>query len=342
MAKKKLGRGLDALLGTQYSETELKNAPLEDGMPTGEMETTKNVTESGTPNRKAGEDFRVSASNEIEAAIQTDGTRLIRLDPKKLESNPFQPRTIFDEQALQELAVSLKEHGVLQPVVATVTEDGHYVIIAGERRTRASILAGLSEIPVLLTHIDAKQNLELALIENIQRENLNPVEEAQAYKKLLTMYDLSQEELAKKIGKSRPTVANMLRLLQLPPYAIEALEQNKLSSGHARTILSVLTPSDQQTLFDAIMNEGLSVRNAEALAANLNKGLQSQKKHTPTSKTAPKTVPSSLVDMQQRLLEKLGTKVVIRGTEKQGVIEISYFSKDDINSLYEKLFGSAE
>lgn len=313
MSKKRvpLGRGLDAVLGDVDVETVLSHSA--------EGETQPLSSISPDENRSAGS--------------------VIYLDPHILKPNPNQPRTQFDETALAELAASIKEHGIIQPVIATET-DGQYFILAGERRTRAALLAGLEKIPVLVSDIPAERNLELALIENIQRQDLTPVEEAKAYKKLLALYDLSHDELAKKLGKSRSSVTNVLRLLQLPDYALEALQDGSLSAGHARALLSVLTEKERRALFDKIISEGLSVREAERYASHLSAGGEKTPAVKPGSKTPVEPALSpELADMQQRLLERFGTKVKIKGTDKAGTIELSYFSADDLNALYEKLLG---
>ncbi|MEL3904977.1 MAG: ParB/RepB/Spo0J family partition protein [Treponemataceae bacterium] len=309
MSKNKLGRGLDSLL---------------------EIKPNTNTA------AKQGRATNTSAASEpdIEKNIQT----VKKVDPRILKPNPHQPRTVFSETALAELANSIKEHGIIQPVVVTEEENGELFILAGERRTRASIMAGLQEIPVIVADIAPEQNLELALIENIQRENLNPIEEALACKKLLEMYDLSQDELAKKLGKSRPAVTNVMRLLQLPDFALEAVQSGSLTSGHARAILSVVLKTEQKKLFDKIMSEGLSVRQAEQYAAKLNAGeKENGLKHKPDSAKTLGGLSPELQSMQQKFLEAFGTKVIIKGTESSGTLEISYFSKDDLHSIYEKI-----
>ncbi|MEL3908651.1 MAG: ParB/RepB/Spo0J family partition protein [Treponemataceae bacterium] len=315
MSKKKLGRGLDALLG-DYKESSAK--------------TNTVITESKTFSENADD------SEKAEQAFN----QVINVDPKSLKPNPHQPRTTFSESSLAELAVSIKEHGIIQPVVVTEAENGELFILAGERRTRASIIAGIKEIPVILADIEPEQNLELALIENIQREDLNPIEEATAFKKLLEMYDLSQDELAKKLGKSRPAITNSLRLLQLPNYALEAVRTNKISQGHARAILSVVLDSEKKQLFDKIINENISVREAEALASKFNAGEKHSKPNQKPKSSKPNKLSPELESLQQKFLEALGTKVVIKGSEDKGILQISYFSKDDLNHIYEKIIDN--
>ena len=200
------------------------------------------------------------------------------VDPSLLKPNPHQPRREFDEEALKELADSIREHGIIQPIIAEEAGDGTYFIIAGERRTRAARLAGLLTVPVILKKFSEERKLEVALIENIQRENLNPIEEAEAYHQLMTMGNLSQEETAARVGKNRSTVANALRLLKLPEDIRSSLSTGQISPGHARAILSIMNPADQRILFGRIVGNGLSVREAERMAAELNGGSRAAKK----------------------------------------------------------------
>ncbi|MDR1748613.1 MAG: ParB/RepB/Spo0J family partition protein, partial [Spirochaetaceae bacterium] len=215
---------------------------------------------------------------ETEAA----GERLI--DISLLKPNPYQPRGEFDAEALQELAESIREHGIIQPVLAEQLDDGSYYIIAGERRTRAARLAGLTRIPVLLKKYSDERKLEIALIENIQREDLNPAEEARAYKKLMEMGNLTQEEAAARVGKNRSTVANALRLLKLPEDMLNAVTSGQITAGHARALLSVENSADQRVLFGRIVGSGMSVREAERNAAELNNGSRAA---AATKKSAP-------------------------------------------------------
>lgn len=271
-----------------------------------------------------------------EDIVIADGT-IINIDPLLLIPNPYQPRKTFDDSTIEELAASIKEHGIIQPIVAEKTDDGKYFIISGERRTRAAIKIGLKSVPIVLHAFDDKIKLEVALIENIQREDLNALEEALAYQQIMELTNINHEELAKRVGKSRSAVTNSLRILKLPDYMQEALRSNKLSAGHARSLLSVVNPADQQILFDRIIESNLSVREAEAMAANLNSGIgriaKKQKKATQNISTDD----FELRDIEQQFINSLGTKVQIKGNLKKGVIEISYFSKDDLDSLYQKL-----
>lgn len=274
------------------------------------------------------------------ADIETDTPRPaaavpaeLMLDPAILKPNPFQPRTDFDENALRELADSIREHGIIQPVIAEELPDGSYHIIAGERRTRAARLAGLSRIPVILRKFSDERKLEVALIENIQRENLNPVEEAQAYHRLMSVSNLSQEEIATRVGKNRSTVANSLRLLKLPEDMLSSLATGQITAGHARALLSVLNPADQRILFGRIVGNALSVREAEQMASELNGG--SRASQTKEESPKPNILKNIEVqNMEQRFIDILGTKVAVKGNLEKGTIEIAYFSRDDLERLY--------
>jgi len=253
-----------------------------------------------------------------------------------VEANPDQPRKEFDVSALEELSQSIREQGVLQPLLVEAWASG-YRIVAGERRWRAAQLAGLVEIPVLVRSFTDESRMEIALIENIQRSDLKPMEEARAYRNLMDAFNLTQDDVAKKVGKQRSTVANALRLLRLPEEMQGALDQGSLTAGHARAILSVILPEGQRTLYQVILTEGLSVREAEDRAQKLNAGTLAPLSRV--SSVAPvKRVPE-IADLEQRFIERLGTKVTIKGDARKGKIEITYVSADDLERLYEVLGG---
>jgi ParB family chromosome partitioning protein len=249
---------------------------------------------------------------------------------EKLRANPNQPRKRFDEAELEGLASSIKQHGIIQPIIVEKDSNGNFTIIAGERRSRAAYLAGLREVPAIIRSYSDQKKLEVALIENIHRSDLNPIEEAVAYKQLMEQADLSQEEAAERVGKNRSTVTNALRLLKLPARMKEALEEDILSSGHARTILSLSKAADQEKLFSEIQSKGLSVRAAEKRAAELGNADTSKSKAAVKS---PKRDPE-LKNMEEKFINTLGTKVTINGTLKKGRIEIEYYSMDDLDRLY--------
>ena len=302
MAKNGLGKGLGALLSEAEDE----------------------VSES----------IETSSSNKAKKLSGSDTLINVAL----LEPNPQQPRTEFDEEALKELAESIKEHGVIQPILVEDNGKGGFYIIAGERRTRAARLAGLQEVPVRIKKFSTQKKLEVALIENIQREDLNPVEEAQAYKKLMELGNLSQDDVAKRVGKNRSTVANCLRLLKLPPDMLVALANGQISAGHARALLSVTSSSDQRILFGKIVGSSLSVRDAENEASLVNiPSTTKLKKHKHSTDTAR---DPDLVHIEEQFIEKLGTKVSIKGNFEKGQLQIDYFSKEDLERLYNLFFGA--
>jgi ParB family chromosome partitioning protein len=280
--------------------------------------------------------FGVADGGENVSGASVDGLKVVARD--RISANPKQPRKKFSEDSLKELAGSIKEKGILQPILVEETGEGRYLIIAGERRWRAAGLAGLKEVPVIVRAYSEQEKLEIALIENIHRDDLTPIEEARAFKELMSVSGLGQEELAGKLGKNRSTIANALRLLKLPEDMQEALSKKELSSGHARAILSVVNPSDMHILFQRITGKGLSVREAEAMSVDLNKG---QRSAPPPAKpkTYPKQKQIELREMEEKLLDILGTRVQITGNGKKGNIEITYLSMDDLDRLYEILTG---
>ena len=303
MAKRGLGRGIDALMGNDSvaggSDNEIRIASIEEVFP-----------------------------------------------------NPDQPRKHFSEESLQELADSVREKGVIQPLLVEQVSNGSYQIIAGERRYRASKLAGLKTIPVIVREFSQEEKMEIALIENIQREDLSPVEEARAYRGLMESSGYSQEALAERLGKKRSTIANAVRLLRLPEDILDALDQGVVSAGHARALLQSGSDDKIRALFQAIQQDGLSVRQAEVLARGGEISAMSggfEQKLSAVTKAAAAAAAAGegekagikkspeLIDIERRLVEKLGTKVVLHGSENSGRLEISYFSLDDLNRLIDLL-----
>ena len=266
-----------------------------------------------------------------------DPSTLVEVRLSLLKPNPHQPRQEFDDASLRELADSIKEKGVLQPILAEADQAGAYFIIAGERRVRAARLAGLEKIPVIVRQFSAQEKLEIALIENVQREDLTPIEQGLAYRRLMEMANLSQEQIGQKVGKDRSTVANVLRLLKLPPEAQDALTRGTITPGHARALLMLVNPSDQQVLLRRVVEAGISVREAEDMAASLNKGKKGAPKSGRTGTAAATRKVPELQEIEQKLIEKLGTKVEVLGTTAKGRIEISYFSAEDLERLLETL-----
>ena len=246
----------------------------------------------------------------------------------QVESCSSQPRKHFDEAALAELSDSIRQHGIIQPLTVRKLASGYYQIIAGERRWRAARMAGLQEVPVIVMEADDRKAAELAMIENLQREDLNPMEEAAGFQALMEQHHMTQEEAAQRVGKSRSAVANALRLLNLTPPVAKLVEENKLSAGHARALLP-LSPALQEKAAEAVISGGLSVRQTEALA----KRLSAEKKDKPA---APAGVDYA-ADAQKELSSKLGRGVRIVTGRKKGRIELEYYDLDDLNDLLEAL-----
>ena len=264
-----------------------------------------------------------------------DGVRFISLE--NLKPNPDQPREHFNPESLSELADSIRQQGVIQPILVEQRVDGSYMVIAGERRWRASRMAGLDEVPVIVRDFTPEQKLEIALIENVQREDLTPMEEARAYYHLMHTLGLSQQEVADKVGKKRSTVANSLRLLKLPEAMRRSVETGQISAGHARALLSVTNPGDQELLFSKIIDQAISVREAEAAATDMNRGHKGSDKSV-TAKNSIKTNRDPEMDsLEQKFIEILGTKVSMRGDLSKGKLEISWFNREDLDRIYELL-----
>ena len=249
----------------------------------------------------------------------------------QVESYSAQPRKLFDEDALAELADSIREHGVIQPLTVRKLSSGYYQIIAGERRWRAARMAGLTEIPAVVIEADDQKAAELALVENLQREDLNPMEEAAGYQSLIQTYHMTQEEAARRVGKSRSAVANAMRLLGLPGGVRKLVEEGALSAGHARALLP-LSPALQTKAADAVIQGQLSVRQTEALA----KRMLTEPKEEPELPEPPKEVDYA-AEAQQSLASRLGRGVRIVTGRKKGRIELEYYGLDDLNDLLEAL-----
>jgi ParB family chromosome partitioning protein len=257
--------------------------------------------------------------------------RVLSLDTGLIKPNPQQPRRYFDEERLAELAASIREHGLLQPLIVSEAENGGYMIIAGERRWRAAQSIGLPQVACLIRSLEEQHLRELSLIENIQREDLQPLEEAQAYRDLLDQYNYTQEQLAARLGKSRSHLANTLRLLSLAPQFQELLRRGLLSAGHARAILSLPDEERQALLAQRIIKENLSVRQAEQLAQKLREAGQ----QTPPPPAPP---PHPVyADIARRLKDKWGVKVAVHDNKGRGKIIIDYYSEDDLQRVLDSL-----
>lgn len=251
-------------------------------------------------------------------------TQILEVDIQSIKENPRQPRFHFSPSDLEDLISSIKEHGILQPLVVTQAKDG-YELIAGERRLRASRMLGLEQVPVIVRDANEQQKLELALIENIQRQDLNVVEEAIAYKALVDEFNLTQDEVGKRVGKSRSNVANTLRLLELSENMIDALREAKITKSHARTLLAESDLEKREALFQAMLHGGVSVREAEARVGSSPRKLR-------TSKKDP-----NILAHEKRLREILGTKVDINESSGKGKVSISFYSRDELLDLLTRL-----
>lgn len=255
---------------------------------------------------------------------ESDSPQLIRL--AEIEPNKNQPRKYFDLQALQVLADSIKENGVLQPLLVRPLLSGGYQIVAGERRWRASKMAGLTEVPVLIKELSEREAMQLALIENLQRENLNPIEEAKGYKDLIDSYGMSQDEVAKVVGKARSTVTNSLRLLTLPKLVRELLEKGEISAGHCKALMGIPSPAEMTELALRAADGELSVRSIEKLA-------QRKAKTEPAEKARDKF----LIEIEAALSEALNTTVKVSGSHKKKTVSIDFFSDESLTDFVNKL-----
>lgn len=296
--KRGLGKGLDSLIPTNVMmESEVKHATV----------STASSAEEGK-----------------------DGTLMVKLS--KVEPNREQPRKNFDEDSLQELAESLKQFGMLQPILVQNRGD-YYEIIAGERRWRAAKIAGLKEVPVIVRELTDQEIVEISLIENIQREDLNPIEEAQAYKRLLTEFHLKQDEVAERVSKSRTAVTNSMRLLKLCDEVQKMVVDDMISTGHARALISIEDPEEQYLIAQKIFDEKLSVREVEKLVKDLHKPPRPPKEEN-------KTLQAIYQEISERLKQSLSTKVSVSAKQNgAGKIEIEFYNHEDLERLLERITG---
>ena len=296
--KRGLGKGLDSLIPTNVMmESEVKHATV----------STASSAEEGK-----------------------DGTLMVKLS--KVEPNRAQPRKNFDEDSLQELAESLKQFGMLQPILVQNRGD-YYEIIAGERRWRAAKIAGLKEVPVIVRELTDQEIVEISLIENIQREDLNPIEEAQAYKRLLTEFHLKQDEVAERVSKSRTAVTNSMRLLKLCDEVQKMVVDDMISTGHARALISIEDPEEQYLIAQKIFDEKLSVREVEKLVKDLHKPPKPPKEEN-------KTLQAIYQEISERLKQSLSTKVSVSAKQNgAGKIEIEFYNHEDLERLLERITG---
>ncbi len=273
-----------------------------------------------------GKGMEALFSKKLDSINEGSAQKVLNIDMEKIQPNPNQPRKRFREKSLKELSESIKNVGVLQPILLRKSDDVYY-IIAGERRFRAAKLAGLTEIPAVVKEADDSEIFLMALVENIQRENLNPIEEAESLKRLMDEFHLSQEETASRIGKSRAAVANSVRLLNLDPRVKNFLSENKISGGHGKALLGVSDKNLQYKLCVKIINEDLSVRAAEDLV----------KRYTEKKKPAEKKVNSPFADFENTMSDALNTKVKIVAGKRKGKIEIEYTNEGDLLRLIERI-----
>ncbi len=257
-----------------------------------------------------------------------DGDSVKYIKIHDIMPNVNQPRKTFNEDKIEELAASIKEHGIIQPIVVRKHKKG-YEIVAGERRWRAAMKAELSQVPCLIRELDDEQNMLIAIIENMQREDLNPIEEAEGLRQMTDTFGMTQEQVSKSVGKSRPYITNCMRLLKLPEYIKESIAEGQLSAGHGRTLITIANEDDRKALWEKILKEGLSVRETEKLASEETKP---QKRRPAKKKKDP-----NVARVEEELKSVLGTKVNINKTGNKGSIEIEYYSKDELERLIEML-----
>lgn len=271
-----------------------------------------------------GDDFTIDEKPEKK--------EILELPIAKVEPRAEQPRYSFDELALAELSESISQYGMIQPITVRPLESGYYQIIAGERRWRAARMAGLTEVPVRVLDADDRRVSELALVENLQREDLNPIEEAKGLRALISDYNMTQEEAAMSVGKSRSAVANALRLLNLCPYVMELLEQGFITTGHAKSLLSIQNEQTQEAAANTIVAQGLSVRQTEKLCAKLTK-----EQKLPEPEDTSKIIVDYAQETEKDLQQALGRKVKIVEGRKKGKIELEYYDSDDREALIQSL-----
>ncbi len=266
-----------------------------------------------------------------------DSNIILHVSINQIKQNKEQPRKYFDDKALKELAQSIKEQGILQPILVEEIENNKYSIVAGERRFRAAKIAALNKIPVIVKKFTDISRLEVALIENIQRENLNPIEEAAAYSYLLQETKITQEELAEKIGKSRSSISNTIRLLQLPKEMQEGLITGIYTPGHARALLSLVNPADRVLLLEKLNKEEVSVREAEKLAKALNNGHRDVISKKPPKNDQHNVKNIETIEFQDKFIQAVGNKVEIKGDIYKGKIVISFNSEEELEELFHRL-----
>lgn len=313
--RKGLGRGLGSLLGDAPSAAPAAKPKESAGM------TPAQLTKTSPPEPTSTQD------------------KIWTLSIEKLKSGQYQPRKNFEKESLDELSRSIKEHGILQPLVARPVGSGQFEIVAGERRWRAAQLAGLHEVPVIIRNFNNQKTLELSLIENLQRQDLNPIEEAEGYQRLISEFSLTQEQVAEKVGKERATVANSLRLLKLVPEVRELLQRGQLSTGHAKVLLSLQDLTQQKALALQTVQGQISVRKLEQIVQEKNTPPKTETGVVPGQANVTQRLISGLSDELQKLL---GTKVSIDYHNSKGKLSIYFYSDDELTEVVEKLRNGAQ
>ena len=315
-----LGKGIGSLLGSFDYDSQVESI------------INKTTASENTESASA-----VSTSLPItEKTDKSDSISAIYVPLSSISANPNQPRKSFDEESLKELSISIKEQGIIQPIIVEEIVPGRYSIIAGERRFRAAKMAGINKVPVIIKSLNEMQRIQMSLIENIQRENLNPIEEASAYQYLMQRSDMTQEQVAEKVGKSRSAIANSVRLLSLSDAIKDDLISGQISAGHARAILSLVNPSDQKLLRDKIIERDLSVREAEKLADEYNKG------HKIVPKKKDKDDDPEITEIEERFVSAIGNRCEIKGNLSKGKLLIRYRSQQDLERIYSLLSDGGE
>ena len=315
-----LGKGIGSLLGSFDYDSQVES-----------------IINKTTASEKTESASAVSTSLPItEKTDKSDSISAIYVPLSSISANPNQPRKSFDEESLKELSISIKEQGIIQPIIVEEIVPGRYSIIAGERRFRAAKMAGINKAPVIIKSLNEMQRIQMSLIENIQRENLNPIEEASAYQYLMQRSDMTQEQVAEKVGKSRSAIANSVRLLSLSDAIKDDLISGQISAGHARAILSLVNPSDQKLLRDKIIERDLSVREAEKLADEYNKG------HKIVPKKKDKDDDPEITEIEERFVSAIGNRCEIKGNLSKGKLLIRYRSQQDLERIYSLLSDGGE
>lgn len=322
-----LGRGLASLIPPKGGQQHTNQSGSQQGTARHSAEEpSKTVLASGTLEPVTKTRFQ---DDQNFSSVASDGGEQLRTIPiNNIVPNPHQPRLHFDPEKLAELAKSISEHGILQPLVVTHVDGGNYELIAGERRLQAAKSIGLTTVPALVREAGEQLKLELAIIENVQRHNLNPIEEAKAYARLVNEFSLSQEAVAEKMGKKRSTVANTLRLLHLPVEIQRAVAEGRISEGHAKALLGIENKEKQRAIFELILKEELTVRETESRVRSV-----SVKSHVRNTKA----LPPEIAEASSELMNRFGTKVKIAPTGRGGKIIFEYFSEEELSGLLGKL-----